>query len=81
VPQGTIFSWERVWHPAHVALADAIPYLVVLVELTDAGNVRFVGNLLGDPRQPVQVGQSVRAVFEDHDDTEVPFTLVHWEVA
>ncbi|WP_425105755.1 thiolase C-terminal domain-containing protein [Ancylobacter sp.] len=33
VPRGRIFSWERVWHPAHAALKDHGPYLVVLVEL------------------------------------------------
>ena len=48
--RGVIYSWERVWHPVHPALRDACPYMVVLVELPDAGNVRMVGNLAGDPR-------------------------------
>lgn len=77
-PRGVIFSWERVWHPVHPALKTHGPYLVVLVELPDVDSVRMLGNLLGDPRQTVQIGASVEAVFEPHDDAAPPFTLVHW---
>jgi uncharacterized OB-fold protein len=76
--RGRIFSWERIWHPVHPALKDACPYLVVLVELPDAGKVRMVGNLLGDPMQQVPIGGEVEAVFEDHPDED--FTLVQWRV-
>ena len=76
-PRGRIFSWERVWHPVHPALKEACPYVVVLVELPDAGNVRMVGNLVGDPEQEVEIGAAVEAVFEDHDG-DSPYTLVQW---
>ncbi len=79
--RGRIFSYERVWHPVHPALVSAVPYLVGLVELPDAGNVRMIGNLLGDPRQPVRIGAAVEAVFEDHPDGKPPYTLVHWRLA
>ena len=75
--RGRIYSWERVWHPVHPALANACPYLVVLVELPDAGHVRTVGNLLGDPMQDVSIGAEVEAVFEDHAEG---FTLVQWRM-
>ncbi len=77
--QGRIYSWERVWYPVHPALQSKLPYLVVLVELPDAGNVRMVGNLLGDPEQPVEIGALVEAVFEDHPLEQV--TLVQWRLA
>lgn len=80
-PRGVIYSYERVWHPVHPALADQGPYLVVLVELPQAGNVRVVGNLLGDPLQSVTIGAPVEAVFEPHDDAPTPFTLVQWRAA
>ena len=48
--RGRIYSWERVWHPAHPALKSACPYIVVVVELPDAANIRMVGNLLADPK-------------------------------
>ncbi|MEM7020073.1 MAG: OB-fold domain-containing protein, partial [Pseudomonadota bacterium] len=73
---GIIYSWERCWHPVHPSLQDGVPYIVVLVEIPAAGNIRMVGNLLGDPRQDVSIGAAVEAVFEHHDDVETPFTLV-----
>lgn len=76
--RGVIYSWERIWHPVHPALKEACPYLVVLVELPDAGNVRMVGNLLGDAMQEVPIGGAVEAVFEDHPEDGV--TLVQWRV-
>lgn len=75
--RGRIYSWERAWHPVHPALKDRGPYVVVLVELPEAGNVRMIGNLLGDPLEPVVIGTPVEAVFEPHDEPR-PFTLVHW---
>ena len=59
--RGRIYSWERVWHPVHPALKDHGPYIVALVELPDAENVRVIGNLLGDPEQPVKLLQQLAA--------------------
>lgn len=78
-PEGVIYSYERVWHPVHPALAEQGPYVVVLVELPQAGNVRMVGNLLGDPEAPVEIGAKVRGVFEHHEDVDQPFSLLQWE--
>jgi uncharacterized OB-fold protein len=77
--RGRVYSWERVWHPVHPALVERGPYVVVLVELPDAGGVRMIGNLLGDARQDVEIGAEVEAVFEDHDEAAPPFTLVQWK--
>ena len=76
--QGRIYSYQRPHHPVHPALNGHGPYIAVLVELPDAGNVRMVGNLLGDPRQDVRIGAAVQAVFEPHDGADPPFTLVQW---
>jgi uncharacterized OB-fold protein len=75
---GVIFSWTRAWHPVHPALQNAGPYIIVVVELPHAGGVRMLGNLLGDPRQTVEIGAAVEAVFEHHTDATPPFTLVQW---
>ena len=79
-PRGRIYSWERVWHPAHPALASHGPYLAVLVELPHAGGVRMVGNLLGDPQQEVVIGCAVRGVFEHHHEAQPAYTLLQWTV-
>lgn len=79
-PRGVIYSYERVWHPVHPALSEQGPYIVVLVELPDAGNVRMVGNLLGDPQQEVPIGAPVVGVFEHHLDAEPQFSLLQWQL-
>jgi len=79
MPRGQIYSWERVWHASHAALQVHGPYLVVLVELAHAGGVRMVGNLLGDPHQPVRIGAAVHGVFEPHPHPTHPYTLLQWQ--
>ncbi len=78
--EGVIYSHQRVWHPVHPALADQGPYVIVLVELAATDGVRIVGNLLGDPHQPLEIGAPVRGVFEHHPDADQPYTLLQWRV-
>lgn len=77
-PKGVIYSWTRVWHPVHSALKNAGPYIIVIVELPLAGGIRMLGNLLGDPRQTVEIGAEVETTFEHHNDAAPPFTLIQW---
>ena len=79
-PRGRIFSWERVWHPAHAALRQHGPYIAVLVELPQAGGVRMVGNLLGDPMQMVTIGAEVEGMFEHHPDSDPAYSLLQWRM-
>lgn len=79
--KGIIHSWERPWHPVHPALKDHGAYIALLVELPHAGNIKMIGNLLGDPMQDVVIGAALEAVFEPHDDAATPFTLVQWKLA
>jgi uncharacterized OB-fold protein len=79
-PRGRIFSWERVWHPSHAALRQHGPYLAVLVTLPQAGNVRMVGNLLGDPVQTVRIGTEVEGIFEHHLQANPLYSLLQWRV-
>ena len=74
--RGRLFSWTRSWNPVHPALREACPYIVVVVQLPDADNVRMVGNLLGDPLVDPPFDAEVEAVFEDHPDA----TLVQWKL-
>jgi uncharacterized OB-fold protein len=73
--RGTIYTWERSWHPTDRPLADAVPYVAIVVELPAAGGIRMVGTLLGDQLADVAIGTPVRAVFEHHDG----YSLVQWE--
>jgi uncharacterized protein len=80
-PVGTVYSWQRVWHPAHPVIRDHGPYLAVLVELPHAGRLRMVGNLLGDPMQEVMIGREVVGVFEHHPEASPPYSLLQWRWA
>lgn len=77
---GRIYSWERVWHPVHPALKERCPYLAVLVELPHAGNVRMVGNLLGDPLQEVRIGAEVVGVYEHRAEASPACSLLQWRL-
>lgn len=76
-----IFSWQRVWHPVHPALAEACPYVVLIVEFPEADGIRMLGNRVGDPEAAIEIGSRVLPVFEDHDAGDPPFTLVQWREA
>jgi uncharacterized OB-fold protein len=74
---GAVYSWERVWHPTNEQLGPFVPYVVVLVNLPTAGDVRMMGNLTGSQTDPIHIGGPLQVVFEHHDD----YTLVQWERA
>ena len=77
---GIIYSHQRVWHPVHPALNEHGPFVIVLVELPHADNVRLVGNLIGDPHQSLDIGAPVTGFFEHHLDNDPVFTLLQWAV-
>ena len=78
-PRGRIYSWERAWHPVHSCLEGHGPYVVVLVDLPGVGNVRMLGNLLGDPLLDVKIGAEVEGVFEHHAGSAPAHTLLQWQ--
>ncbi|GAA3007697.1 Zn-ribbon domain-containing OB-fold protein [Microbacterium aurantiacum] len=76
-PRGTVFSWERVWHPPHPRLAGAVPFVIVIVALDDAPAVRMVGNLVREAESDITIGARVVAEFEHHD----AYSLIQWRPA
>jgi hypothetical protein len=40
----------------------------------------MVGNLLGDPMQPISIGADVDGVFEHHRVSHTPYSLLQWRV-
>ena len=79
--EGILYSHQRIWHPVHPALLEQGPYVIALVELPQADGVRLVGNLIGDPHQPLIIGSKVQGVFEHHPDDDPAHTLLQWVVA
>jgi uncharacterized OB-fold protein len=80
--EGHIESFAVVHQAVHPGLKDALPYAVVLVSLDDAAGVHAMGNVLnGDPSE-LQIGQAVRAVFEEVEPADGGERLLipQWEI-
>jgi len=60
--------------------ADGVGAPSVLCDCGFHDHVRLVGNLLGDPHQPVPIGGAVEGVFEHRPDGEPPYTLLQWQL-
>jgi uncharacterized OB-fold protein len=61
-PTGTVYSHTVVHYAANGALAESVPYTVVLVSLDDAPHIRIVGNIEGTD---VTIGMPVVATWEE----------------
>jgi uncharacterized OB-fold protein len=77
-PAGTVHSYTVVHYAANPALAEAVPYTVVLVSLDDAPEIRVVGNIDGDCR----IGMAVVPYWQERtaDDGTV-IRLPQWREA
>jgi len=62
--RGTVFTYTIVTHPVHPAVAEAVPYNVVVVELDDCGHVLIPSNVVGCAPEEVRVGMPVEVAFE-----------------
>ena len=81
-PTGVVHSYTVVHHPVNKALAEHVPYTVVLVALDELPDVHVVGNVLDVAPTDVHIGMAVHAVFPERvaDDGEV-VRLPQWAVA
>ena len=61
--EGRIESVAVVTHAVHPALADRVPYAIVLVSVADAPGILVAGNVVGMEPDAVRIGDRVRAVF------------------
>jgi uncharacterized protein len=73
-PAGSVYTWTVLYHSIHPAFPA--PYTIVLVQLDEDPEVRFIGYLEGEPR--VYAGMPLRVRFEE---AEPGFTVPQWEPA
>lgn len=79
-PTGIVYSYTIAHYAVNRALADSIPYAVVLVSLDDAPDLRVVGNMPGVPIAEITIGLAVEAIWEPHtaeDGTKI--LLPQWQ--
>lgn len=80
---GTVDNVTIVHHAGHPALAERVPYNVVIVTPDDHPHVRIVGNVVNaDATTPLEIGAPVRCVFAEvpDPDTGEPLHLPQWEL-
>ena len=71
-PTGTIHSFTIVRHAVTGALADSLPYAVVLVSLDGAPQLRVVGNMPGTQAGDITIGRAVEAYWEQRGEALIP---------
>jgi len=75
-----VYSYTVAHYAANKALADSLPYTVVLVSLDDAPQIRVIGNLIGGTE--VQIGMPVVAEWDEHTaDDGTTILLPQWRPA
>ena len=71
--RGVIYSYSIVDRPLHAGFVDALPYVVVLVELADQPGLRILTNLVDVPEgTSLCCGMPVEVVFEDRGGVVLP---------
>lgn len=71
--RGVIYSYTRVERPLHAGFVDAVPYVVVFVELDDQPGLRILANLVGAPEgTTLACGLPVEVVFENRGAITLP---------
>ncbi len=68
---GVVFSFTIVHHPAHPAVASAIPYNVVVVDFPELGHSRLISNVIDATPEQIHIGMPVTLVWED-SSTGIP---------
>ncbi len=80
---GHVESKAVVHHPVHPALAERVPYVIAIVSVDGAPGCNVQGNVINCPPESVEIGQQVRAVFEEARDpaTNPKLLIPQWELA
>jgi uncharacterized OB-fold protein len=75
--RGRVFAFNVHRRATHPGFADAVPYVVALIEL-DEGPI-FGSNIVGCNAEQIRIGMPVRVRFEDVIPSGEPFTLALFE--
>ena len=70
--RATVWSYTVVDRLFHAGFADALPYVVALVELDEQEGVRLLTNIVDADPADVRVGLPVEVTFETRGDAVLP---------
>ncbi len=79
--EGRVESAVEVHFPVHPLLKDRVPYNIAVISLDGAPGCNAIGNVVNRASSEVEIGQRVRAIFEDATDptTGERMTIPNWE--
>jgi len=79
--EGTVESAVEVHFPVHPLLAERVPYNVAVISLDGAAGCNAIGNVVNLGSGEVEIGQRVRAIFEEATDpnTGQQLLIPQWE--
>jgi uncharacterized OB-fold protein len=80
-PRGRVFSWTRTWQRFAPEVAEATPYVTVVVELPGAGGRRLLGLLLGDDAIDPVIGEAVVGAFQTGSELTGGTAVLRWRRA
>ena len=80
--EGCIESVAVVTQAVHPALADRVPYAIVLVSVADAPGILITGNVVGTEPDAIRIGDPARVVFAEARDprTGEELRIPQWEI-
>jgi hypothetical protein len=64
--RATLYTYTVVWHPVMPSLSGSVPYVLAVVKLPDAGNVKFVTNIVDCAVDDLRIGQELEVVWSEH---------------
>jgi len=70
--RGTLWSFTRVERVFHAGFAEAVPYVVGLVELEEQADVRLLTNIVDAEPAELRVGLALEVTFEDRGEVVLP---------
>lgn len=81
-PEGVVYSWTRTWYSFDRTKerAEDVPYVVALVEIPHAGNVRVLGMLDGD-ESTLAIGASVTGTIHPPAEKSKGYPSITWSLS
>lgn len=71
--RANLFTFTVVRHPVIPDLVDSVPYVIAVVSLSDADEVKLVTNIVDCDPDTLEIGQAVEVVWDKAtDDVTVP---------
>jgi uncharacterized OB-fold protein len=65
---GAVYTFTIARHPVVPSLAESVPYIVAVVEIDGAPDVRMITEIVGCAPEEIEIGSSVRVSWDDVDE-------------